>query len=162
MNAARAQRAAAGRGDEQLLQAHAPLLRYDPQDLFRAISAQSMVDNPGNPVLDADGEVVAEAARASTGDPGGPTPVLTLAWLGDHASRAAPQAERLAQAPGYVRDARRMQAPSHPFAGRVYGRVRRVDRRPDWLQYWLFYYYNPRTCADLASTRVTGKCFRST
>jgi hypothetical protein len=136
------------RTDEDLLQAHAPVLRYDPQDLFRAISAESMVANPGNVLFDCDSETLActPTATAVTGDA---LPELTLQFLAAYGDRRSPELERIAQAPGYALDARRMQAPVHPFARRVHGRVIRPDDRSAWLQYWLFYYYNPKNLRGL-------------
>jgi VPS62-like protein len=130
--------------DQELLDAHAPLLRYDPQDLLRVIAAESMVSNPGNVLLDADGETIGRAAPVTTAAPGGSAPALTFALLADHASRSRAREEQIAQAPGYAGDARRMQQATHVCARRIHGRVRRYDDGSAWLQYWLFYYYNPK------------------
>jgi hypothetical protein len=144
MTGSTASSAPAARTDEDLLGAHAPLLRYDPQDLLRAISAGSMVTNPGNVLLDADGETIGRAGSAATAVPGATAPTLSLALLEGHANRRRPREERIAQAPGYAADALRMQRPGDACAGRIHGRVRRYEDGSAWLQYWLFYYYNPK------------------
>jgi hypothetical protein len=132
-----------GPPDEQrLLDRHAPILRYDPQDLYRAISAESAVANPGNVLLDADGETIARAGSAGRAS-------LSLSLLADNASRGRVEDERLAFAPGYATDARGMQAAEHPFARRIYGRVCPSEAGKAWLQYWFFYYYNPKNLRGL-------------
>lgn len=132
--------------EAELLERHVPLLRYDPQDLYRAISAEAAVSSPGNVLLDGDGEVI---ARAVVGDDDPPAETLDLALLGAYEGREDVVAERLAYAPGYAGAARRMQAPAHRFSGRVHGRVRHVDSGETWLQYWFYYYNNPKNLGGL-------------
>jgi hypothetical protein len=128
--------------EQRLLDRHAPILRYDPQDLYRAISAESAVANPGNVLLDADGETIARAGSGGSAS-------LSLRLLGDYERRRRVRDERLAFAPGYATDVRRMQAAEHPFARRIYGRVCPSEAGKAWLQYWFFYYYNPKNLRGL-------------
>jgi hypothetical protein len=128
----------------ELLNKHAPLLRYDPQDPLRVLAAESAVENPGNVLLDPDGEVIARAGDADGAGGEATDPPLSLELLLPGGNPPGGREQRLAQAPGYLGDTRRMQAKGHTFAGRIYGRVVGAGDGGTWLQYWLFYYYNPK------------------
>jgi hypothetical protein len=118
--------------ERALLDRFAPRLQYDPQDAYRAVAAQTMTDNPPNLLQREDGAVIAAAPELGlatlAGYPDG------LAFLpGDH----------LAAGPDMLGDAVRMQAdPRYPHC--AYGRVIPQGERT-WLQYWLWYYDNPKT-----------------
>lgn len=138
--------------EAELLARHAPLLRYDPQDLYRAISAEAAVTNAGNLLVDGDGEVIAAAPirpDGSTAVNAGAEPLLSLELLAAHGDREDVAAERIAYAPGYQSAARRMQRQGQALAGRIHGRVIPAEDGERWLQYWFFYYYNPKNLGGL-------------
>ena len=111
------------------LERHRPALRYDSQETFRAMSAASVTDNPGNTLLDATGNVL---ARAGAG--------LSLAFLTSYPDPGAD--DKLDTAPDAPAAARRMLA-DPLYADRCYGRVF-ADGGRTWLQYWLWSYDNPK------------------
>lgn len=142
-------RAAADRAnaDLELLELHKPLLRFDRQYDYRLASVVGMVENPGNLLRTAHGEVVARV---------GGDPPLTLELLTAYPDDREPKPDDcLCQAPDALGDARRMEA-NPRYAGRLYGRVVRGDSGRDWLQYWFWLYY-PRTCSASESTTATGR-----
>jgi hypothetical protein len=110
------------------LERHRPAVVYDPQEPYRALSAASITDHPGNTLQRGDGTVLARAGRD-----------LSLAHLTRY--RAAP-GDRLDEAGDPLAAARTFQA-DPDYAERVYGRVR-PDGDRVWLQYWLWSYYNPK------------------
>ena len=117
-----------------LLNRHRPLLRFDRQYDYRLASVDGMVENAGNLLRTADGEVIARV---------GGDPALTLELLTAYPdSREAKPDDCLCQAPDVLGDARRMESEPR-YAGRLYGRVVHDDGR-DWLQYWFWLYYNPK------------------
>jgi hypothetical protein len=105
-----------------------PALVYDPQEPYRAISAASITDNPGNTLERRDGSVL---SRAGSG--------LALALLARYEVR---DGDRLDEAGDPITAARRFQG-DPVYAERVYGRIRPLGSRV-WLQYWLWSYYNPK------------------
>jgi hypothetical protein len=122
--------------DGELLQRHRPLLRYDAQEPYRAVSAATITDNPGNLLAREDGSVIARA-----GAEGGP--VLSLDTLVRYPDGLSPvDGDRLDETGDVLAAARRMQEDPR-YADRVYGRVV-PDGDTTWLQYWLWLYYNPK------------------
>jgi hypothetical protein len=118
----------------ELLERHRPVLRFDPQYDYRALAAESAVDNQGNLLRREDGEVIARA---------GGQPPLSIATLGAYPGGLEPEGgDCLAMAPDYAGDSRRMEW-EEPRMGRFYGRVKQDGERT-WLQYWFWLYYNPK------------------
>ena len=123
--------------DRELLERYAPCLAYDPQDGLRATSAATMTDNDENALRRADRREIAAGAG------------LRLATLTDYpGTQQWEEGDYLASAGGAedaLIDAIRMQAlDAYPHV--AYGRVLRVAGTV-WLQYWLWYYDNPKTFA---------------
>lgn len=117
--------------ERELLLRHRPLLRYDRQFDFRAMSAASITDNGCNLLRRADRSVIARP------------PELSLDLLAAYPPRLeAAAGDHLAAAPDREGDARRMDADPR-YADRAYGRVVEDGGRT-WLQYWLWYYDNPK------------------
>jgi len=120
--------------ETELLRRHVPVLRFDRQYDYRLAAVEGIVENPGNLLRTADGEVIARV---------GGEPALTLDLLSAYPDDREPSADDcLCQAPDVLGDARRMEVEPR-YAGRLYGRYVRDDGR-DWLQYWLWLYYNPK------------------
>lgn len=118
--------------DRALLERWRPAVHYDPQDPYRALSARSTTDNPGNVLALADATVLARA-----GDD------LTLELLAGYPPPSAAAAgDRIDQTPDPVAAARRFQR-DPAYANRAYGRIARHGGRR-WLQYWFWFYYNPK------------------
>jgi hypothetical protein len=111
------------------LERHRPALRFDSQETYRAMSAASMTDNPGNRLLDGSGGVLATAGHG-----------LSLAFLTTYPNPG--DGDKLDEAPGPVEAARRLQADPR-YADSCYGRVV-SDGDRTWLQYWLWSYDNPK------------------
>jgi hypothetical protein len=117
------------------LEAHAPYLRYDAQDGYRAVSAATMTDAPCNCLGRADGSPIAGQGTLQ------PLSLETLARYPAPA-RFEP-GDRLASGPSPLMEAVRMQSsPEYPHC--AYGRVVR-RAQSTWLEYWLWYYDNPKT-----------------
>jgi hypothetical protein len=113
-----------------LLERHAPLLCFDPQDAYRATAAESMTQWPANRLARADDAVIAD------GDD------LTLAALGDYPCGLRPaEDDRLIAGSDPVAAALVLQDRHRPTA---YGRILRTEDGRTWLQYWLWYYDNPK------------------
>lgn len=118
--------------DRALLERHRPAVHYDPQDPYRALSARSTTDNPGNVLALRDGTVLARA-----GDD------LTLELLASYPPPRRPDGgDRIDQTPDPVAAAARFQA-DPAYANRAYGRIARHGELT-WLQYWFWFYYNPK------------------
>jgi len=117
----------------ELLERFAPLLQYDAQDAFRAVAADTMADNPPNLLRRGDGSLIAAH------------PDLSLAVLADYpGEQAFAKGDHLAAGPDLLGDAVRMQLdPRYPHC--AYGRVLPGEGGRRWLQYWLWYYDNPKT-----------------
>ena len=127
-------------GPAQLLQRHAPVLRYDSQEPYFADAASEWTDNPGNQLKRADGTVIAAAT------PTGGQPALSLGFLGParYANGAPAHADdRIGvTSKDYVAQAQAMHAQPR-YSNRVYGHAATgsEDGRL-WLAYWFFYFYN--------------------
>jgi microsomal dipeptidase-like Zn-dependent dipeptidase len=118
-----------------LLERHKPLLRFDPQYDYRLLAVESAVENPGNILRTADGQVIAR----SKGSPSLWLDTLSAYPPGDRPVRG----DCLAFAPDFPGDARRMETIER-YAGRIYGRVVDGTDGRTWLQYWFWLYYNPK------------------
>jgi hypothetical protein len=124
-----------GADDLALLERYKPLLRFDRQYDYRLASVLGIVENPGNLLRTADGEVIARV---------GGDPALTLELLTAYPDGREPKADDcLCEGADVLGDARRME-PDPRYAARLYGRVVRGDGGRDWLQYWFWLYYNPK------------------
>jgi hypothetical protein len=104
-----------------------PALVYDVQEAYRAMSAASITDAPGNALTRSDGTVLARAGEG-----------LSLDFLSAY---DATEGDRLDIAGDPLSTARRMQA-DPAYRERVYGRMMEDGGRT-WLQYWLWFYYTP-------------------
>ena len=129
---------------ETLLRRYSPELRYEAQESYFADSAAEMTDNfvassRQNYLVNSSGTRIAAA------NPADPLANLSLGFLGDPVyadGRTATTGDYLDAAnTNYQQDAQRMRAAG--YADRVYGRAVASGGRT-WLQYWLFYYYNPQ------------------
>jgi hypothetical protein len=119
--------------DRELLERHAPLLRYDRQAAYRALAAAAATDWPGNALRRRDGRPLAVRG----GDPD-----LSLATLTAYPAGTEPlPSDVLDLAGDHLTAAQRFQDDS-AYVDWAYGRVVAGGDRT-WLQYWLFYYYNP-------------------
>jgi hypothetical protein len=116
--------------DQELLERHKPLLKFDPQYDYRVLSASSALANPGNALLRGHGELVARSSESAP---------LRLDSLTGYETEAG---DFLALAADYPGDAGRMEWDAD-HRGRIYGRVVRGGGRT-WLQYWFWLYYNPK------------------
>jgi hypothetical protein len=124
-----------GADDLALLERYKPLLRFDRQYDYPLASARGIVENPGNLLRTADGEVIARV---------GGDPALTLELLTAYPDDREPRTDDcLCEGADVLGDARRME-PDPRYAGCLYGRVVRDDGGRDWLQYWFWLYYNPK------------------
>jgi hypothetical protein len=119
----------------ELVERRRPLLKFDAQEPYLAISAESIMINPANALILHDGTVLARVDRDGQG--------LSLDLIGDYpGSIAALPGDRLDEAPDVLADARRMQV-DPAIAERAYGRAVR-DGPWLWLQYFFWEYYNPK------------------
>jgi hypothetical protein len=124
--------------DRDLLERHLPLLRYDAQSAYRSLSAAAITDWPENALRRADGSTVA------TGEG-----VLTLELLCAYpGGEPVEPGDVLDEGPDHLAAAAHFQADPR-YSDRIYGRVVRGAART-WLQYWLFYYYNPHNLLGFA------------
>jgi hypothetical protein len=122
--------------DRDLLERWRPALHYDPQEPYRAISARSITDFPGNLLVLADGTVLARQG-------GSGQLLLTLELLEGYPGGPEPSTgDRLDEAPDELAAARLFQE-DPAYANRVYGRMASHGGYT-WLQYWLWLYYNPK------------------
>jgi VPS62-like protein len=131
-----------------LLVRYVPELRFDMQEVYRADSAATITDNYqadySNQLLDAAGTLLAASDPASSAE------TLDLAYLRPRYSSGA-----LALSSDYVDewnetrdlDAQRMHA-NPAYANAIYGREIPVAGGR-LLQYWFFYYNNPKTFATV-------------
>jgi hypothetical protein len=128
---------------ETLLRRYAPELRYETQESYFADSAAEMTDNFAGTRQNY--LVAANGTRLAAANPADPLPQLRLDLLGHPTyadGRAAATGDYLDAANGsYQADAQRMRAAG--YGDRLYARAVTAGGRT-WLQYWLFYYYNPQ------------------
>lgn len=116
-----------------LLERHKPRLVYDSLEVYFADSAAIWTDSPANVLKRADGTVLAHP------------PQLSLALLGPHVyadGRRVLADDAIGET---TRDYARHAAALHRdarYRDRVHGHARRDRGGRQWLQYWLFYYYN--------------------
>jgi len=127
---------------DHLLARWAPVLRYDDQEAFRADSAANITDWPGNLLY------------RHFGQPIGPDTVplaLDLGFLGSPYANGndAREEDHLdpegddGDSPASITAAQTLHAdPS--YANRVYARSVTDGSGRQWLQYWLWYYGNPK------------------
>jgi hypothetical protein len=117
--------------DIRLLERFRPLLVYDLQEEHRAITVESLVENPGNVLLRGN-RVLAEAGGAAGGG-------LTLELLRSMSvDGTAREEDRVSQ----VSAAAAMRFTQEParYPACAYGRVVE-DGDFIWLQYWLWFYF---------------------
>ena len=118
-----------------VLERHKPVLRFDRQYDYRLLSVLGMVENTGNLLRTADGEVIARV---------GGDPALSLELLTAYPDGREPKPDDcLCEAPDVLGDARRMEGDPR-YSGRLYGRLVADDGARVWLQYWFWLYYNPK------------------
>jgi alpha-tubulin suppressor-like RCC1 family protein len=127
-----------------LLEQYVPELRFDTLEGYRADSAAMMTDSfvagdHSNELLDGQGAVLA-ASDPAIQTPASPLP-LSLNYLATYPNPAS--THELNEAPSYNADANRLRALPQ-YANKVYGRVFSYNGIIA-LQYWFFYYYNPKT-----------------
>jgi len=126
--------------DRELLERHVPLLRYDSQAAYRALTASAATDWIGNRLRGNDGRTVAVR---------GGDPELELSTLSGYPDGAAAQrGDRLDFRPDHLTATQAFQADA-AYLDWAYGRVVRGGVLT-WLQYWFFYYYNPHALLGLA------------
>jgi len=148
---------------DALLASRAPIVAYNTNELFRVVNPSAATDfydssdDPDDPadanrLVDGDG-AFASANSAIAGTQG--MDVLGIDYLGDSYAagmgrRAGTVAgssdylsERGGSAVGYEQDASAMEA-LPGYGNRVYGRVVHDAAGRIWLQYWLYYYYDPQ------------------
>jgi hypothetical protein len=148
---------------DSLLPSRAPIVAYDTNELFRVISPSATTDfydssdDPDDPddanrLVDGTG-AFASANPAIASSQG--IDVLGTAYLGDSyaagvgrragtgASGGDYLSERGSSAIGYEQDASAMEA-LPGYGNRVYGRVVHDSDGRIWLQYWIYYYFDPQ------------------
>ncbi len=121
---------------------YVPELRYDAQEIYRADSAAEITDNYTasytNRLLRADGTLLAAS------DPSYPADDLSLDYLGANAGSSL-ESDYVDEAnDNRDADAQRMHADPY-YANKVYGREVPLTDGGVLLQYWVFYYNNPKT-----------------
>jgi hypothetical protein len=108
---------------------------HDAQERYLAISATSIVVNPGNTLLRRDGTVLGRVDDAGEG--------LSLDLRAHYPGGLEPDAgDRFDETTDVLADARRLQA-DPDLAERAYGRAVK-DGEWLWLQYFFWEYYNPK------------------
>jgi len=118
----------------ELLERHRPLLCFDRQYDYRPLAVEGAFENPGNQIVNSDGEAIAGV---------GANPELALSVLNAYPEGSTPDLEDSLQlAPGVSGDSRRMELDER-LGSRLYGRVVEDGGRT-WLQYWYWLYYNPK------------------
>jgi hypothetical protein len=122
--------------DLALLLRHVPNLRYDAQEGYRAVTAATMTDAPGNSLVAANGEIIAGNGSDN------PLSLDTLTSYPEGFS--FDPGDRLASAEPALPDALSLQAKADEYPHATHGRVVRRGKGI-WLEYWLWYYDNPKT-----------------
>lgn len=129
--------------DTQLLAQYGPLLRNDAQETYLADSAATITDNC---LLDSRGRIVRtnylkdSSNKILAASCGGRYALLSLGYLGSYARSST---HLIDEANTYAEDAQRLHGVSG-YANKTYGRVVNTSDGGKVLQYWLFYYYNPK------------------
>jgi hypothetical protein len=124
-----------------LLTQFAPELHYDSQESYAADSAAEITDNYvptvySNYLKDQDSIILASS------DPAEPGPTLSLAHLGSYISNSTHFLDEHNDT--YAADANALHG-IPGYGNKMYGRVKSDGPGPYvWLQYWFFYYYNPK------------------
>ncbi|HEX3042800.1 MAG TPA: Vps62-related protein, partial [Solirubrobacterales bacterium] len=148
-----------------LLQKYEPQLRYDSEENYFADSAAEITDNWGdeealrgstetgrysNFLVDETSEwpFSTVLAVASPFVKGGSFP-LTLSSLGGTYpnGQTATEADLLVEGEEYVRDAHRLEAAGYLNAAYAHAVTDATGKR--WLEYWYWYYYNPKDYAGI-------------
>jgi hypothetical protein len=94
-----------------------------------------MVENPGNLLVSSHGELIGRV---------GGEPAISFDLLGAYPDeRDFDDNDCIWQSPDVVGDARRMEG-DPKYAGVLYGRVIPGKQGRCWLQYWFWFYYNPK------------------
>jgi hypothetical protein len=129
---------------------HRPVFRFDSGEDYYPLRVNAITNNTGNRLERSNGELIAQRLGGGGG--------LNVRYLrvgkypnGDEVARE----DRIVLRHGeedpdadYLRDARRLYA-DRRLANRIYGRVLPIldvdtgRTTGAWLQYWVFYYYNP-------------------
>ena len=129
-----------------LLAEFAPELRYDDQETYYADAVSIITDNYqageySNFLKDASDAIIAAA------DPAHESDTLSLSYLDDYypGSVEATSDDHIDEAnEDYAGDGQRLHGLTQ-YANRTYGQVVSYGSGEKVLQYWLFYYYNPKT-----------------
>jgi probable HAF family extracellular repeat protein len=127
-----------------LLDRYAPELRYDAQETYRADSAAEMTDNYTstytNQLLDGNNALIAASNPADASDD------LSLAYLGLFypSGRLSASTDHIDAYNNYAVDFQRMHLLAQ-YANNTYGRVVPYPNGDTVLEYWFFYYDNPKT-----------------
>jgi Subtilase family len=127
-------------GNGELLSAFAPLLRYHPDERFRATRVESLVEAAGTPGGRTELRREDGTPLASTDEAAGLSALSlgTLRRAGSAYPGGSEKAHRRDYLAGELPD-------GAAFIGTpvAYGRALRQDDGRVWLQYWLFSYHNP-------------------
>jgi Tol biopolymer transport system component len=130
---------------QQLLQRYVPVLRYYQTETYEADSVATITDNYVSGGFDETNKLQIDPSSAiATANPTLGYPQLSLSYLGQRAQVYFTGDDWIDEHNDYAADAQRMHG-DPAYRNRVYGRV---ATRPSggWvLQYWFFYYYNPKT-----------------
>ena len=147
--------------DAELLARYTPSLRYDAAETYYADGASTMTDNyvrgprkndtRGNYLKTSTGTVIAAA------DPALNYPDLSLdflnvdslGWYPGRTSGYSPS-DRIDADNNYALDAQRLHTTlnadgTEKYGNKIYGRVKSYPDGSKVLQYWMFFYYNPKT-----------------
>jgi hypothetical protein len=130
--------------ERELLELYKPRYLLDSQEAYALLAAASMTDNPGNTLDAEDGTTIARAG-ADNG--------LGLATLEDYPDeRRMAATDELRHAEDRLGDAVQMALRERggQYPRRVYGRVL-DDGDYKWLQYWGWYYHNPKRIIGFGS-----------
>lgn len=140
--------ALAASSDDVLLRRHTPVFVLDAREEWAPAALEDALAG-GSRLLDDEDRLIASA------DPREPGRTLTLRYVGER----YPPLERSGPGPGALEGDRLDIARGDPRPGRhrapVYGRVVRRGGRT-WLQYWVFYLYNPQDRGILRTGRHEG------
>lgn len=130
---------------DALLNRYAPELRFHEDETYRADSPAIMTDNYvaeqySNRLVDGLETVIAVADPADSADD------LALTYLNSvyPTSQIASDEDRIDAVNSYALDAQRMHADPQ-YADRVFGRYLPLTDGGAILQYWMYYYNNPKT-----------------